>query len=170
MTDDNIQQIVRIARTDINGNRTIGKALTAINGVGERFAGAIAHVSEYDSDRKIGALTEDERDGLEEIIKEPQEYDIPAFLRNRRRDHETGEDRHLSGADLELREEFDIRQLKESGTYRGWRHKMGLPVRGQKTQSSFRSGAKIGVSRSRVQEAAAEEGGDEDAEAAEEEE
>ncbi|MFB6294984.1 MAG: 30S ribosomal protein S13, partial [Candidatus Nanohaloarchaea archaeon] len=55
------------------------------------------------------------------------------------------------------------RRYKEIGSYRGKRHEMGLPVRGQKTQSSFRSGEKIGVERERVQEEAEpDEEGDEE--------
>ncbi|MDY6770938.1 MAG: 30S ribosomal protein S13, partial [Candidatus Nanohaloarchaea archaeon] len=152
-------------KTDIDGNKRIGDALTAIKGVGDRYAHAIAEVTDYDTDKKIGALSKEDRDQLAEIISDPDRNDIPGYLRNRRKDHETGEDKHLIGPDLELKEEFDIRRLKETDTYRGWRHKKGLPVRGQKTQSSFRSGAKIGVSRERVQsEAEEEESGGEESE------
>ncbi len=160
MAEDNVQQIVRIAKTDIDGTKQIGDALTAIKGVGDRYAQAVAKVTDIDTERKIGALSKEERESLAEVISTPEEHSIPAYLRNRRKDHETGEDIHLIGADLELKEEFDVRRLKETGTYRGWRHKIGLPVRGQKTQSSFRSGAKIGVSRARVQEAAEEDAGE----------
>ncbi|MDY6777954.1 MAG: 30S ribosomal protein S13 [Candidatus Nanohaloarchaea archaeon] len=164
MAEDNVQQIVRLAKTDINGTKSIGDALTAVKGVGRRYADAVAQASDFDQERKIGALSEEERDELEEVIQNPDEYGIPAFLRNRRRDRETGEDLHVIGADLELKHEFDIRRLKETGTYRGWRHKMDLPVRGQNTQSSFRSGAKIGVSRARVQEEAEEAAAEEEEE------
>lgn len=157
MPDDNIEQIVRIARTDVNGQAAIEEALTSIDGVGHRYADAVAKVSDFDRDTKIGALSRDEREELEEIMRNPDENDIPTFLRNRRKDRETGEDKHIIGADLELTHEFDIRRLKEISSYKGWRHEQGLPVRGQKTQSSFRSGAKVGVSRAEVQAAAEEE-------------
>ena len=150
MSEEKIQEIVRLSRTDLDGHRRLSEALTSIKGVGKRYANAVAKTSRFSMDQKIGALSDEERDELEQIIKNPEENGIPSFLRNRRRDHETGEDNHLIGPDLELKEDFDIRRLKETGTYRGWRHKIGLPVRGQKTQSSFRSGAKVGVSRSRV--------------------
>ncbi len=157
MADENVQEIVRLARTDLNGRRPVADALTSIKGVGKRYANAVSQVAPIDAERKIGALSDDEMDALEEVITSPEEYGIPVHLRNRRKDLETGEDKHIIGADLDLAEEFDIRRLKEIDSYRGWRHKIGLPVRGQKTQSSFRSGGKVGVSRARVQEAAEEE-------------
>ncbi len=157
MSEEKIQEIVRLSRTDLDGHRAISEALTAIKGVGKRYSNAVARVSPFESDKKIGALSDEERGKLDEIMKDPEEYGIPTYLRNRRKDHETGENRHLIGPDLKLKEDFDIRRLKETGTYRGWRHKHGLPVRGQKTQSSFRTGSKVGVSRSRVQSEGEEE-------------
>jgi len=79
------------------------------------------------------------------MIKNPEELNLPNWLRNRRKERDTGENNHLIESELELKEEFDIRRLKEIGSYKGWRHEIGLPVRGQKTKSSFRSGSKIGV-------------------------
>ncbi|MFB6245262.1 MAG: 30S ribosomal protein S13, partial [Candidatus Nanohaloarchaea archaeon] len=117
---------------------------------------------EFDTDTKIGSLSDEEIDQIEETIKNPDENGIPAWLRNRRKDRETGEDIHLITSDLELKQEFDVRRYKEIDSYRGWRHEIGLPVRGQKTKSSFRSGSKIGVSRARLQEEASAGGGDEE--------
>ncbi len=156
------RQIVRIARTDIDGTKPIGKAIGSLPGVGDMYGNAVSKVLEYDSDKKIGDLDDEEIDEVEEIIKNPDEAGIPEWIRNRRKDRETGEDKHLIGDDLELKEEFDIRRLKEIESYKGWRHEIGLPVRGQKTKSSFRSGAKVGVSRARLQKEAAEEAEDED--------
>ena len=110
----------------------------------------------------IGNLDDEEIDEIEEAIKNPDQLDVPAWLRNRRKDRETGEDLHLIEDDLDLKQQFDIRRLKEIDSYKGWRHEIGLPVRGQKTQSSFRSGAKIGVSRARIQEEASEGGGEDE--------
>ena len=162
MSEENIQEIVRLSRTDLDGYRTIAEGLTAIKGVGKRYANAVARKSPFEMDRKIGGLSDDERDKLKEIMENPDDYDIPSYLRNRRKDMETGEDIHLVGPELELKEDFDIRRLKETGTYRGWRHKIGLPVRGQKTQSSFRTGSKVGVSRSRVKANAEEDSGEDE--------
>jgi len=156
------QEIVRIARTDVDGTQPISKALQSLKGVGDMYANAVAKKIEVDSDERLGDLDEDMIDQIEEKIKNPDQLEIPEWLRNRRKDRETGEDNHLIESDLSLKEEFDIRRMKEIDSYKGWRHEIGLPVRGQKTKSSFRSGAKIGVSRARLQEEAAEGGGDEE--------
>ena len=157
-----IREVVRIARTDIDGTKPVAKALGSLQGVGEMYGNAVVEVlDEIDTTTKIGSLNDDDIDHIEEVVKSPSEYGIPGWLRNRRKDRETGDDLHLIGSDLELKEEFDIRRYKEIDSYRGWRHEIGLPVRGQKTKSSFRSGSKIGVSRARLQEEAST-GGDEE--------
>jgi small subunit ribosomal protein S13 len=157
------REVVRIARTGIDGQKPVGKALTGLKGVGEMYANAVAESMDYNN-QIIGDLSDEEIDEIEEAIKNPDDLEIPGWLRNRRKDRETGEDNHLIEDDLELKKDFDIRRLKEIDSYKGWRHEIGLPVRGQKTQSSFRSGSKIGVSRARIQEEAAEGGGGDDEE------
>lgn len=154
------REVVRIARTGIDGNKPVEKALTGLKGIGEMYANAVAQSMDYRG-TVIGDLDDDEIDEIEESIKNPGELDLPSWVRNRRKDRDTGEDLHLIESDLELKKEFDIRRLKKIDSYKGWRHDIGLPVRGQKTQSSFRSGSKIGVSRARLQEEASSDGGDE---------
>lgn len=156
------KEVVRIARTDIDGTKPVAKAITSLRGVGDIYGNAVAEATDIDTETKIGDLEEEEIDGIEELIKNPEDAGIPEWLRNRRKDRETGEDGHLIGSDLELKQEFDIRRLKEIGSYKGWRHKIGLPVRGQKTKSSFRSGSKVGVSRARLREEAEEAADEED--------
>jgi small subunit ribosomal protein S13 len=154
------KEIVRIARTGIDGTKPVSKAVTALKGVGDMYANAVADQLGYENE-KIGDLSEEEIDEIEETIKNPDEANVPDWLRNRRKDRETGEDTHLIESDLELKEEFDIRRLKQTGTYRGWRHKIGLPVRGQKTKSSFRSGSKVGVDTASIKEEASASGDEE---------
>jgi small subunit ribosomal protein S13 len=156
------QQIVRIARTGVDGTKPVNKALTGLKGVGDMYAHAVATKLDIDEEQTLGDLSEDKIDEIEKIIKNPDQIELPEWIRNRRKDRDSGEDNHLIESDLELKEEFDIRRLKEIDSYKGWRHEIGLPVRGQKTKSSFRSGSKIGVSRARLQEEAAEGGGDEE--------
>ncbi len=155
------KEIVRIARTDIDGTKAVGKAITSLDGIGDRFGQAISQKLDVDETQKIGNLSEEEIDRIEEQIRNPDEVGLPEWMMNRQKDRETGEDKHLIGSDLELQEEFDIRRLKEINSYKGWRHEIGLPVRGQKTKSSFRSGSKVGVSRARLQEEASA-GGEEE--------
>jgi small subunit ribosomal protein S13 len=157
------KEVVRIARTGIDGTKPVGKALTALKGVGDMYANAVAGKMDY-SDQKIGNLSDEKIDEIEEKLKNPEQLELPEWIRNRRKDRESGEDQHLIESDLELRKEFDIRRYKEIGSYRGWRHKIGLPVRGQKTKSSFRSGSKIGVDTASIKEEASSGGDDGDEE------
>ena len=154
------KEIVRIARTGIDGTKPVSKAITALKGVGDMYANAVADQLGY-TNKKIGDLSEEKIDEIEETIKNPDQVEMPEWLRNRRKDRDTGENDHLIESDLELKEEFDIRRLKQTGTYRGWRHKIGLPVRGQKTKSSFRSGSKVGVDTASIKEEASASGDDE---------
>ena len=151
------KEIVRIARTGIDGTKPVAEAITGLKGVSQMYGNAIAHELDY-RDEKIGDLSDEEINEIEEELKNP---DLPEWLLNRRNDRETGEDTHLVESDLELKQEFDIRRLKEIDSYKGWRHKIGLPVRGQKTKSSFRSGSKVGVDTAAIKEEASPDGGDE---------
>jgi small subunit ribosomal protein S13 len=155
------KEVVRIARTGIDGTQPVGKALTALKGVGDMYANAVAEQMGY-RDQKIGDLSEEKIDEIEKTLKNPEEAEVPEWIRNRRKDRETGENTHLIESDLELKEEFDIRRYKEIGSYRGWRHKIGLPVRGQKTKSSFRTGSKIGVDTASIKEEASASGDEEE--------
>ena len=89
-----------------------------------------------DKKKKIGALTEEEIRKISEFIKNPN---IPIFLFNRRKDFDTGEDKHLVTNDLDLKKEFDIKRLKKIKSYRGIRHAAKQPLRGQRTRSHFRT-------------------------------
>ena len=68
---------------------------------------------------------------------------------NRRKDCYTGKDLHLIGADIDLTKREDINRLKKIRAYRGIRHELGLPVRGQRTRANGRRGLALGVSRRR---------------------
>ena len=75
-------------------------------------------------------------------MKNPE---IPKYILNRRKDSETGEDKHLTGSDLELQNEFDVKRLKKIKSYKGYRHASGLPLRGQRTRSNFRKNRSKGA-------------------------
>jgi small subunit ribosomal protein S13 len=66
---------------------------------------------------------------------------------NRQKDLVTGEDLHLVGTDLIDSLRVDIEREKKTRSWRGIRHYLGLPVRGQRTKTSGRKGATIGVTR-----------------------
>jgi small subunit ribosomal protein S13 len=135
-------RIVRILSKDIEGNMSIYAGLTKIKGISWGMSNAICKSLKIDKKRKIGSITPEEMTKMLEFIKSPK---IPNYLKNRRQDFETGEDKHLVSSDLELRKEFDIKRLKKIRSYRGLRHLVGLPLRGQRTKGHFRKNRSRGV-------------------------
>jgi small subunit ribosomal protein S13 len=138
MAENEFRHIVRVAQTDLDGAKHVLHALTKIKGVGVMFSNMACTIAKVNKFKKAGYLSEKEVKMLEEVILNPQRYGSPEWLMNRRRDPETGEDLHLTRADLELAVDSDIKRLKKTKSYKGLRHQWGLPVRGQKTKSNFR--------------------------------
>src|SRR3989344_2802085 len=128
---DNLKGIVRIANFDILGNKKIYNGLMKIKGISFMFSNAICNYLDLDKNRKIGALTEDEIKKIQGLIENPDKF--PVWILNRRRDYETGKDLHLTGSNLILSKDLDIKRLKKLKSYRGLRHAIGQPVRGQRT-------------------------------------
>ncbi|MFH1751339.1 MAG: 30S ribosomal protein S13 [archaeon] len=142
--------MVRIAGKDLDGKKPICMALKDIKGIGIRFNRIIAITFEKETgikfDAKLGVIPEDKDDLLEEIIAEPEKHGIPKWVLNRRKDTETGEDKHLIMADMDLTLRKDLQRMGKIQSYKGIRHQAGLPVRGQRTRTSFRKkGSTIGV-------------------------
>ncbi len=162
------RQIVRIARTDLEGDEKARWSLTDIKGIGVRVANAVCGEAGVDPNAKLGSFSEEEVNKIEKIIENLKETDsenkIPGWMLNRKKDFETGEDLHLTGSELDFQVQQDIDHLQDINAYRGIRHKLGLPVRGQRTRGNFRGGTTLGVSREKISEAK------EEAEAEEEEE
>jgi small subunit ribosomal protein S13 len=136
--------IVRLANTDLDGHSTVEYALTGIKGIGIRVGASLADCAGIPRTKKIGELTDAEVDKLEEIIRDLQN-NLPPWLLNRRRDLETGEDRHIFSTDIPLVLRDDINRLKKIRCYRGIRHEQGQKVRGQRTRSNGRTGLTLGV-------------------------
>ncbi|MBR3213112.1 MAG: 30S ribosomal protein S13 [Methanosphaera sp.] len=149
MAEQEFKHMVRITRKDVDGNKTIVTALTEIKGVGKAFALAICKVLDLDQEEQIGYIDEDSVNKIEEVLENPQEFGIPEWLLNRRLDYETGETKHLIESDLNMTLRDDLNRMKKIRSYKGKRHEVGLPVRGQRTKSTFRHGSSVGVSRSR---------------------
>ena len=127
--------LVRVLGRDIRGDIKLGTALTKIRGISWTLSNAICKILELDKKQRIQDVDKEEMAKIEEFIKNPH---VPSFLMNRQNDLETGEDQHVSGADLKLRKEFDIKRLKKIRSYKGVRHQANLPVRGQRTKANFR--------------------------------
>ena len=134
--------LIRVLGEDIRGDKQLFAGLTQIKGISWTFANAVCKILNLDKKKKIQDITSKEMAKIEEFVKNPQ---IPGFLKNRQNDFEDGEDKHLSGTDLKLRKEFDIKRLKKIKSYKGIRHSANLPVRGQRTRSNFRKNRKPSV-------------------------
>ncbi len=132
-------QLIRVMQTDIPGNKKILVGLTKIKGVSWPFSNAVCKKLNIDINKKVGELKQEEIQKITKFIENPE---LPKFLLNRRKDFDTGESSHLTGTNLDLKKEFDIRRLKKIRSYRGLRHALGQPTRGQRTRSHFRSRGK----------------------------
>ena len=141
------RHIVRVNNVDIPGNKSIRWALTNIKGVGINFADAVCNIAKIKRDGKAGDLSDKEIETLNTILLNPLKNSIPVWFANRRKDFETGENKHLLTAPLNFTQENDLKRLKKIKTLRGVRHIHGQPVRGQRTRSNFRrnKGKVVGV-------------------------
>ncbi|MBI5803565.1 30S ribosomal protein S13 [Candidatus Pacearchaeota archaeon] len=140
--EENMEKIVRIMSTDIEGGMKVYPGLTKIKGVSWSYSNAICKILNFNKSKKISELSEEEIKKISESIKNPK---VPEFLFNRKRDYETGLSRHLTTTDLEFRKDFDIKRMKKIKSYKGLRHSLGQPVRGQRTKAHFRTKKTKGV-------------------------
>lgn len=148
-----IRGIIRIAGADIKGENQLFTSLQRIKGVGGTLASAVCKIHNLDRNRKVGTLTDLEIKKIEDTLKNPTKFGISPWITNRRKDPETGQDRHLVGPDLTFTRQQDIKKMIKIKSYKGVRHMFGLPVRGQRTRSSFRKGRTVGVVRKKAQPA-----------------
>lgn len=139
------KHIVRILGKDLDGAKSVAYAITKIKGISIRLAETIARKVGINPNDRLGFLSETEIKKIEEMARNPGNYDLPKWLLNRRKDLDTGKDRHLVSSDLDLQVKNDIESMKTIRSWRGYRHAYGLKVRGQKTRTTGRSGKAVGV-------------------------
>jgi len=144
--DENFNFIVRIANSDIDGQKRTVVGIQSIKGVGKRVSQIVVKKANIDPTAKIGSLPDDKVKELEKLVLTYVEY-VPSWVINRQLDHETGADMHLFGNDLELIQKDDINRMKMIRCYRGVRHETRHKVRGQRTRSNGRKGLTMGVSK-----------------------
>ena len=108
--------MARIAGINIPNHQHAEIALTSIYGIGRARAQAICVAAGVQGSRKIKDLTDAELDRLRENV---QKLTVEGDLR-----------REIS---------MNIKRLMDLGTYRGIRHRRGLPVRGQRTKTNART-------------------------------
>lgn len=109
--------MARIAGVDLPREKRVEIALTYIYGVGYSTARKILEEADVSPDTRVRDLTEAEVNKLRGLIE--KEYTVEGELR-----------REVN---------MNIKRLIEIGSYRGMRHRRGLPVRGQKTKNNSRT-------------------------------
>jgi small subunit ribosomal protein S13 len=150
MAEKEIRGIVRFAEVDLDGNKKISAALMRVKGIGHALARALPVAAGLDPNIRIGSLDDTQIKKLEAVLANPTKFGIPAHQLNRQSDPETGLNRHLVSSELSFARKADVALMRKIRCYRGIRHELGLPVRGQRTRSSFRTGAAAGVMRKAV--------------------
>ena len=145
MAEQEFRHLVRVANTDIKGEIAVYKAMTKIKGMSFAMAKAICKTANVDLQKRAGDLTDEEVERLNTQAESMQ--NIPNYMLNRRKDYETGEDKHLMTTTLTYEQDNDIKRMKKIKSYKGLRHAWKLPVRGQRTKAHFRKGKALGVSR-----------------------
>ena len=108
--------MARIAGVNIPLNKRVEIGLTSIFGVGRSRSNEVLKKAGIPPDRYVKDLTDDE------IIKLREAIDNDLVVEG----------------DLRRERSQDIKRLTETGTYRGLRHRRGLPVRGQRTKTNAR--------------------------------
>ena len=109
--------MARISGIDVPPNKKVAYGLMAIYGIGLHSAQKIVHTTGIDSVKKIKDLTDEEITKIRKLIE--AEFKVEGALR----------------AEIAA----DIKRLIDIGSYRGSRHKVGLPARGQRTRTNART-------------------------------
>ncbi|WP_022850595.1 30S ribosomal protein S13 [Limisalsivibrio acetivorans] len=109
--------MARVAGVDIPNNKKVEIGLTYIFGIGRNIAVEIVESTGVDRNKRVSDLTEQEISSIRNYI----------------------DDRLVVEGDLRKEVSLNIKRLMEINCYRGQRHKMHLPCRGQKTRSNART-------------------------------
>ena len=109
--------MARISGVDLPKDKRVEIGLTYVYGIGRTSAKKILEETGINPDTRVKDLTEAEEAKLRECI-----------------DHE-----YVVEGDLRRQNALDIKRLMEIGSYRGTRHRKGLPVRGQRTKTNART-------------------------------
>ena len=141
------QHIVRIMGNDIPGEKNALAGLTQVRGIGYNFANAILIRLGIPPDSSMGYVDEETTQKIEDMIKDPQGAGFPVWFLNRRKDMETGQDKHLLTSDIQFTIRNDIERERQTNSWRGHRHLYGLKVRGQRTRTTGRKGGTVGVAK-----------------------
>ena len=144
--NEDFKYIVRIANTDIVGEKAAVIGIQNIKGVGKRVAEIIISKTDINPRIKMGDLSDENVAQLEELVLNFANL-VPEWTLNRQVDYSTGEDIHLIGNELDMTIKDDVNRMKMIRCYRGVRHEHGHKSRGQRTRSNGRTGLTLGVSK-----------------------
>lgn len=139
------RHLVRISGKDLVGSKKLEVALSDLKGVGFSFAHMVTTKLSLDPGVRLGTLTEEQVKEVEAALGSATRSAVPSWYYNRRKDPETGESRQLLGSDLDFVQKNDIQAEKDIQSWKGVRHGLGLKVRGQRTRTTGRKGATVGV-------------------------
>ena len=114
--------MARIAGVDIPRDKRVVISLTYIHGIGRTTASKIIKMANVNAETRVKDLTDEEVGRVRQVI-----------------DRMSSEKEILVEGDLRREVAMNIKRLTESGTYRGLRHRRGLPVRGQRTRTNART-------------------------------
>ncbi|ELW68795.1 40S ribosomal protein S18 [Tupaia chinensis] len=130
---EKFQHVLQVLNTNIDGRWKIAFAITAIKGVGQRYAHVVLRKADTDLTKRAGELTEEEVGRVITIMQNPRQYMIPHWFSNRQKDVKDGKYSQVlaNGLDNKLRE--DLKRLKKIRAHKGLRHFWDLWVRGPHT-------------------------------------
>jgi small subunit ribosomal protein S13 len=109
--------MARIVGVDLPVNKRVQIGLTYIFGIGRSRATSILREADIAPDTRVRELNEEQLGRIRSIIEGQGEVE----------------------GDLRKRVQMDIKRLMDIGSYRGLRHRRGLPVRGQRTHTNART-------------------------------
>ena len=133
--------------TNIDGNRKVPFALTAIKGVGRRFSFVCCRKAGVNIHRRAGELSEEELEKVATVLLNPTQYKIPNWFLNRQKDIKDGKYSQILSTSVESKLRDDLERMKKIRLHRGLRHYWQLRVRGQHTKTTGRKGRTVGVSK-----------------------
>merc|ERR1712133_361256 len=120
------QHILRVMNTNIDGKRKVMFALTAVKGIGRRYANVVCKKADVDLDKRAGELTDEEVEKILAITSIPRQYKIPDWFLNRQKDIKDGKFSQVMSNMLDNKLREDLERLKKIRAHRGLRHYWGL--------------------------------------------
>lgn len=123
--------MARIAGVNIPGNKRIEIALTYVYGIGPKLSKDILKAANIDLDLRAKDLSPEQENSIRKLVEAD----------------------YMVEGDLRRNVQLNIKRLQEIGSYRGFRHRRRLPVRGQRTKTNARTkrGKKLTVANKKVE-------------------